>query len=35
MPFRLGGKEIAASNGRIHPELQQVFAELAAQALPH
>ena len=34
MPFHLGGKEIAASNGRIHPELQQVFAELAAQAPP-
>ncbi|MBI4466307.1 MAG: inositol monophosphatase [Acidobacteria bacterium] len=32
VPFRLGGAEIAASNGRIHPELQQVFAEIAAQA---
>jgi len=34
MPFHLGGKEIAASNGRIHPELQQVFAELASQTAP-
>ncbi|MFQ5722920.1 MAG: inositol monophosphatase family protein [Terriglobia bacterium] len=31
VPYKLGGKEIAASNGRIHPELQQVFAELAAR----
>jgi len=34
VPFRLGGAEIAASNGRIHPELQQVFAELASQTAP-
>ncbi len=32
MPYRLGGKEIAASNGLIHPELRQVFAELAEPA---
>ncbi|MFQ5663273.1 MAG: inositol monophosphatase family protein [Terriglobia bacterium] len=32
VPYRLGGKEIAASNGHIHPELRQVFAEVAARA---
>ncbi len=32
VPYQLGGKEIAVSNGRIHPEMQQVFAEIAAQA---
>lgn len=31
VPYRLGEKEIAASNGHIHTELQQVFAEIAAQ----
>ncbi|MGH9863126.1 MAG: inositol monophosphatase family protein [Candidatus Acidiferrales bacterium] len=29
IPYRLGGQEIAASNGRIYPELRQVFTELA------
>ena len=33
IPYRLGGQEIAASNGRVHPELRQVFAELARQEL--
>jgi myo-inositol-1(or 4)-monophosphatase len=32
VPFRLGGVEITASNGLIHSELQQVFAEIAARA---
>ena len=32
MPYKLGGGELAASNGIIHPEMQQVFAEIAAQA---
>lgn len=32
IPYKLGGREIAASNGHIHPELQQVFTELADQA---
>jgi len=32
MPYRLGGIEIAASNGLIHPELRGVFAELAEPA---
>jgi myo-inositol-1(or 4)-monophosphatase len=32
MPYRLGGSELAASNGIIHPEMQQVFAEITAQA---
>lgn len=32
VPFRLGGNEVAASNGCIHPELRQVFAELAEAA---
>lgn len=32
VPYRLGDKELAASNGHIHPELQQVFAEVSAQA---
>ena len=32
IPYKLGGSEIAASNGLIHPEMQQVFAEIAAQA---
>ena len=32
LPYKLGGNEIAASNGLIHPEMQQVFAEIAAQA---
>lgn len=32
IPYRLGGLEIAASNGLIHPELQQVFAEVARSA---
>lgn len=32
MPYQLGGSELAASNGGIHPEMQQVFAEIAAQA---
>ncbi|MBI2956245.1 MAG: inositol monophosphatase [Acidobacteria bacterium] len=31
-PYRLGDDEIAASNGLIHSELQQVFAEIAARA---
>ena len=31
-PHRLGEAEIAASNGLIHPEMQQVFAELADRA---
>lgn len=32
VPYKLGGKEIAASNGLIHPELRQVFDELAEPA---
>lgn len=32
MPYKLGGSELAASNGIIHPEMQQVFAEIASQA---
>jgi len=32
VPFHLGGAEITASNGLIHAELQQVFAEVAAHA---
>jgi len=31
VPFRIGGDEIAASNGLVHSELRQVFAELAAE----
>jgi len=34
VPFRLGGGEIAASNGLIHTELRQVFAELAEEPWP-
>lgn len=32
LPYRLGGREITASNGHIHPQLRGVFAELADQA---
>lgn len=32
IPYKLGGNKIAASNGLIHTELQQVFAELAERA---
>jgi myo-inositol-1(or 4)-monophosphatase len=32
LPYKLGGNEIAASNGLIHPEMQQVLAEIAAQS---
>jgi myo-inositol-1(or 4)-monophosphatase len=32
MPYRLGGPEVLASNGLIHPQLRQVFTELAGQA---
>ena len=32
VPHRLGDKELVASNGHIHPEMQQVFAELAEPA---
>lgn len=34
LPHRLGGKEIAASNGHLHAQLRQVFAELAQQPSP-
>jgi len=34
VPFRLGGDQILASNGHIHPELRRVFLELAERALP-
>ncbi|MFQ5694713.1 MAG: inositol monophosphatase family protein [Terriglobia bacterium] len=30
-PYHLGGEAIAASNGRIHSEMQEVFAEIARQ----
>ncbi len=30
VPFRLGGREVLASNGRVHPELRGVFDEMAA-----
>lgn len=32
MLYRPGERELAASNGLIHPELRKVFAEIAAQA---
>lgn len=32
VPYRLGGPEIVASNGLIHTQLRQVFAEVAEQA---
>jgi myo-inositol-1(or 4)-monophosphatase len=32
VPYRLGGNEVLASNGHVHPELRQVFLELAEQA---
>lgn len=36
VPYRLGGTEITASNGLIHSELRQVFAELSPQvSQPH
>lgn len=31
-PYRLGDKEIAASNGRIHVQMRELFAEIAATA---
>ena len=31
-PYRLGGPEVLASNGRIHSEMQQVAAEIAERA---
>ena len=34
LPYRLGGNEVLASNGRIHTELRQVFLELAEQTAP-
>lgn len=34
LPYELGGPHIAASNGRIHAELQRVFAEVAQEAQP-
>jgi myo-inositol-1(or 4)-monophosphatase len=32
LPYRLGDVELAASNGRIHPTMQEVFAEVSEQA---
>jgi hypothetical protein len=34
LPYRLGGNEVLASNGRIHTELRQVFLEFAEQDAP-
>jgi len=31
-PYRLGGPELLASNKRIHAEMQQVAADIAAHA---